>query len=178
MHLKAKYPMMTVIAVSAVLSACSAKPAVKINTDETVPKQMMMPAPATYSDSVTPGIGILPYWAETHDIETRDIGVSFDEYPDTQKILHTVHFKTGSAKISKREKNALEARMAGRTTPVKVIGYADPRGGTRYNQTLSEKRMEAVRHQLKEMNVQTERGCAFGENRLPSEKNCGDGHYE
>ncbi len=135
-------------------------------------KHVMLPTPATDSDSVVPGIGNVPYLVQEDDTERRHLVVSFDEHTTQPELLHTVHFKTDSHQMSQAEQRSLKNKRHLFNEGVTLSGYADPRGTDNYNQKLSEKRVANVRHSLNELGISTRGECAYGESRIPDILNC------
>ena len=155
------------------LTGCAvSEPAFDLTGKEPVLKHVMLPTPATDSDSVIPGVGNIPYVEPVDGTERRFLAVSFDSEHSEPDLLHTVHFKTDSHQMSAAEQNALKANRYLFKDGVTLSGYADPRGSDEYNQRLSEKRVQNVRQKLNQMGVSTDRECSYGENRLPDIHNC------
>lgn len=155
------------------LSGCTAvEPMFEAGGKEPLLKHVMLPSPASNSDAVNPGIGNVPYLTEEDGIQRRFLAVAFDDHESRPDLLHTVYFATASHNVSQAEMEALNANAAKLEQGVTLSGYADPRGGSRYNKHLSERRVESVRKALAGLGVHTEKECAYGENRLPDVQNC------
>ena len=134
--------------------------------------QTMLPAPSTNSDAVIAGVGYVPH--ETRQVASAKIWpvITFDEYNEKAELLHTVHFNTGSHQLTKSEVSALTSNAYRLPKEVILTGYADPRGGSAYNQQLSENRVKSVARVLDGMGIKADKRCAYGKSRLPVIRNC------
>lgn len=134
--------------------------------------QTMLPAPSTNSDAVVAGVGYVPH--ETRQVASAKIWpvITFDEYNEKAELLHTVHFNTGSHQLTKSEASALTSNAYRLPKEVVLTGYADPRGGSAYNQQLSENRVKSVARVLDGMGIKADKRCAYGKSRLPDIRNC------
>lgn len=134
--------------------------------------QTMLPAPSTNSDAVIAGVGYVPH--ETQQVASAKIWpvITFDEYNEKTELLHTVHFNTGSHQLTKSEVSALTSNAYRLPKEVVLTGYADPRGGSAYNQQLSENRVKSVARVLDGMGIKADKRCAYGKSKLPDIRNC------
>ncbi|MGB4882831.1 MAG: OmpA family protein [Neisseria sp.] len=138
-------------------------------------KHTMRLTPGGQSDVAELSIENIPYVQLEDGAETRYVSVVFDEHEEEPALLHAIHFKTGSANISPREKSTLASRAP--TFPksgIALAGYADSRGAVPYNQTLSENRVKSVARYLSTLGILIDDECAYGESSIPSIQNCGE----
>ena len=81
-----------------------------------------------------------------------------------------VHFAFDDATVRDEDKPALDrfAKVAQKyygTSPITVEGFADPAGGTKYNQTLSQHRAESVRDYLSTQGLTDLKAVGYGKTR-------------
>ncbi|HXY29721.1 MAG TPA: OmpA family protein [Gemmatimonadaceae bacterium] len=81
-----------------------------------------------------------------------------------------VHFAFDDATVRDEDKPALDrfAKVAQKyypSSPITVEGFADPAGGTKYNQTLSQHRAESVRDYLSTQGLTDLKAVGYGKTR-------------
>lgn len=161
------------VLISVVLGGCVVETEARLTDRSGVfNAQTMFPAPSTNSDAVIAGVGYVPH--ETRQVASAKIWpvITFDEYNEKAELLHTIHFNTGSNQLTKSEVSALTSNAYRLPKEVVLTGYADPRGGSAYNQQLSENRVKSVARVLDGMGIKADKRCAYGKSRLPDIRNC------
>lgn len=161
------------VLISVVLGGCVVETEARLtDRSDVFNAQTMLPAPSTNSDAVIAGVGYVPH--ETRQVASAKIWpvITFDEYNEKAELLHTVHFNTGSHQLTKSEVSALNSNAYRLPKEVVLTGYADPRGGSAYNQQLSENRVKSVARVLDGMGIKVDKRCAYGKSRLPDIRNC------